>query len=235
MNIAISQSNYIPWKGYFDCINSVDEFVLYDDMQYTRRDWRNRNKIKTREGSQWITIPVDVKGKYFQKINETTINDPAWAENHWRTIVHNYGKAPYFNQYKEVFEKIYLGNQETLLSKVNYNFITAVCGVLDIKTKFMWSSEFELLEGKTERLLDICKKRNATKYISAPAAKAYMDVALFENEGIAVEFMDYSGYPEYNQLFGEFDHAVSIIDLIFNEGPNASKFMKSFSTSTSAI
>lgn len=235
MNIAISQSNYIPWKGYFDCINSVDEFVLYDDMQYTRRDWRNRNKIKTREGSQWITIPVDVKGKYFQKINETTINDPAWAENHWRTIVHNYGKAPYFNQYKEVFEKIYLGNQETLLSKVNYNFITAVCGVLDIKTKFMWSSEFELLEGKTERLLDICRKRNATKYISAPAAKAYMDVALFENEGIAVEFMDYSGYPEYNQLFGEFDHAVSIIDLIFNEGPNASKFMKSFSTSTSAI
>lgn len=235
MNIAISQSNYIPWKGYFDCINSVDEFVLYDDMQYTRRDWRNRNKIKTREGSQWITIPVDVKGKYFQKINETTINDPAWAENHWRTIVHNYGKAPYFNQYKEVFEKIYLGNQETLLSKVNYNFITAVCGVLDIKTKFMWSSEFELLEGKTERLLDICRKRNATKYISAPAAKAYMDVALFENEGIAVEFMDYSGYPEYNQLFGEFDHAVSILDLIFNEGPNASKFMKSFSTSTSAI
>ncbi len=234
MKIAISQSNYIPWKGYFDCINSVDEFVLYDDMQYTRRDWRNRNKIKTREGSQWITIPVDVKGKYFQKINETTINDPTWAESHWRTIVHNYSKAPFFNQYKEVFEKLYLGNTETLLSKVNYNFITAVCGVLDIKTKFMWSSEFELLEGKTERLLDICKKRNATKYISAPAAKAYMDVPLFENEGIAVEFMDYSGYPEYKQLFGEFDHAVSILDLIFNEGPAAPQFMKSFSSTTSA-
>lgn len=233
LNIAISQSNYIPWKGYFDCINSVDEFVLYDDMQYTRRDWRNRNKIKTREGAQWITIPVDVKGKYFQKINETTINDPSWAENHWRTIVHNYGKAPFFSQYKEIFEKLYLGNMETLLSRVNYNFITAVCSVLDIKTKFLWSSEFELLEGKTERLLDICKKRNATKYISAPAAKAYMDVSLFENEGISVEFMDYSGYPEYKQLFGDFDHAVSILDLIFNEGPNAPQFMKSFSTTGS--
>lgn len=228
MNLAISQSNYIPWKGYFDCINSVDEFILYDDMQYTRRDWRNRNKIKTKDGVQWVTIPVDVKGKYFQKINETTINDASWAETHWRTIANSYAKAPYFNDYKEIFEKLYLGNTETYLSKVNYNFLSAICEILGIKTKLLWSSDFELVDGKTERLLDLCIKRDATKYISAPAAQAYMDLSIFNNEGIEVEFMDYSGYPEYKQLHGEFDHAVSIIDLIFNEGPNATKFMKLF-------
>jgi hypothetical protein len=208
----------------------VDEFILYDDMQYTRRDWRNRNKIKTKDGAQWLSIPVDVKGKYFQKINETTINDPSWAESHWRTISHTYAKAPYFGEYRQIFENLYLNNTETYLSKVNYNFLSAICGILGIRTKLSWSSEFELVEGKTERLLDICKQRKATKYISAPAAKAYMDESLFEKEGISVEYMDYSGYPEYRQLYGEFDHAVSIIDLIFNEGPQATKFMKSFGT-----
>ena len=232
MNLAISQSNYIPWKGYFDCINSVDEFILYDDMQYTRRDWRNRNKIKTREGAQWLSIPVDVKGKYFQKISETTINDPSWAETHWRTIIHNYNKAPYFNDYKDIFEKLYMANTDTLLSRVNYNFLSAICSILGIKTKLLWSGDFELVEGKTERLLDLCKKRNATKYISAPAAKAYMEESLFEKEGIAVEYMDYSGYPEYRQMHGDFDHAVSVIDLIFNEGPDATKYMKSFHAGT---
>lgn len=226
--IIITQSNYIPWKGYFDSINIADEFVLYDDMQFTRRDWRNRNQIKTRDGIKWLTIPVEVKGKYFQKINETKISDPEWGEKHWSTILHNYSKAKYFNEYKKLFEDLYLNNKEEYLSKVNYNFLKTVCELLGIKTKMIWSDEFNLLEEKTERLVDICRARGATDYYSGPAAKAYMNEELFERENIKVHYFDYSGYPDYNQLYGAFTHAVSIIDLIFNEGPNSTKFMKSF-------
>jgi WbqC-like protein family len=227
-NVIITQSNYIPWKGYFDAINVADEFVIYDDMQYTRRDWRNRNKIKTKDGVKWLTIPVEVKGKYFQKINETKISDPKWGQDHWNTITHSYKKAPYFDQYKEIFENLYLNNQEEYLSKVNFMFIKAICDILDIKVKFTWSGEFELKEDRNERLIDICKKTGATDYYSGPAAKFYMDDALFAKDNIKVHYFDYSGYPEYKQLHGDFDHAVSILDLIFNEGPDSKKFMKSF-------
>jgi WbqC-like protein family len=227
-SIAISQSNYIPWKGYFDSINAVDEFVLYDDMQYTRRDWRNRNKIKTKDGAKWLTIPVEVKGKYFQKINETKISDLKWGQDHWNTISHNYSKAPYFNEYKSIFENLYLNTREEYLSKINYMFIKAICDILDIKTNLLWSSEFELLEERNERLIDICKNRGASHYYSGPAAKFYMDESLFEKNNIHVHYFDYSGYSEYHQLHGEFDHAVSILDLIFNEGADSTKFMKSF-------
>ncbi len=197
-------------------------------MQYTRRDWRNRNQIKTRDGLQWLTVPVEVKGKYFQKINETIISDPDWGKQHWNKIVHNYSKAEFFSQYKDLFEELYLNNNEKYLSRVNYNFLKVICDFLNIKTNIMWSGEFELLEDRNERLLNICKKCNATDYYSGPAAKAYMDLSLFERENIKVHWFDYSGYPEYRQLHGEFTHAVSILDLIFNEGPNSKKFMKSF-------
>src|SRR6476661_5616886 len=103
-SIAIVQSNYIPWKGYFDMIRSVDEFILYDDVQYTRRDWRNRNRIKSSHGAQWLTIPVEVKGKYLQKIKETRVSDRLWARNHWRTLCCCYGKAPCFREFKEPLE-----------------------------------------------------------------------------------------------------------------------------------
>ncbi|MEP7145694.1 MAG: WbqC family protein [bacterium] len=226
--ILITQSNYIPWKGYFDSINIVDELILYDDMQYTRRDWRNRNQIKTKDGLKWLTIPVEVKGKYFQKINETKINEMDWGLKHWNMITHNYSKSKYFNDFKNIFEEIYLNYKEENLSKVNHKFLETVCGILEIKTQIRWSSEFDLLEEKTERLVDICKKTGATDYYSGPAAKAYMNEELFEKENIKVHYFDYTGYPVYNQMHGEFTHSVSIIDLIFNEGPDATKFMKSF-------
>src|ERR1041384_7029573 len=99
--VAIVQSNYIPWKGYFDMIRGVDEFVLYDDVQYTRRDWRNRNRIKTAQGTQWLTIPVEVKGKYLQAIKETKISDPSWGRTHWRTLCHSYNRAPHFRDFQD--------------------------------------------------------------------------------------------------------------------------------------
>jgi hypothetical protein len=226
--VAIVQSNYIPWKGYFDLINLVDEFILFDDMQYTRRDWRNRNIIKTPTGPKWLTIPVEVKGKYLQKINDTTISDPSWRKKHWTTIVHNYSKAQYFLTYKDLFEKLYLDSEERFLSQINYRFLSAICDLLGIKTKISWSTNYNSIAGKTERLVDLCKQSGATVYISGPAAKSYLDEELFRREDIALRYMDYGQYPEYTQLSQPFEHRVSIVDLILNTGPEATKYMKSF-------
>lgn len=226
--IAILQSNYIPWKGYFDLINCVDEFVIYDDMQYTRRDWRNRNKIKTPDGLKWLSIPVEVKGKYFQKINETVVADKSWAITHWRTIVQFYSKAKFFEDYKRFFEDFYTDCQEDNLSLINFRLIKLVCSILGIKTKITWSSCYELIDGQTEKLLGICQQSGADVYLSGPSAKEYFDESLAGKIGIKVEWMDYSGYPEYRQLYSPFEHGVTILDLIFNEGPNATNFMKSF-------
>jgi WbqC-like protein family len=226
--IAILQSNYIPWKGYFDIINSVDEFVLYDDVQYTKRDWRNRNKIKTANGLLWLTIPVNIKGKYYQKINETTISGNEWRLKHWQSIKNNYSNSSYFKNYKEIFERLFLDSDEKNLSKVNYTFITEINKILGINTKISWSTDFIVEGDKTDRLLNVCKELKATEYVSGPSAMSYLKTQLFDAESIKVSWIDYSGYSNYNQLFPPFEHAVSIIDLIFNEGENAKKFMKSF-------
>ncbi len=226
--VAISQSNYIPWKGYFDLINSVDEFILYDDMQFTRRDWRNRNKIKAKDGAQWLTIPVEVKGKYFQKISETHISDPGWGARHLQTIRANYARTPYFRDYAELFSDLYLNCSSLRLSEVNFTFLTAICDLLGIQTRLTWSHDYQLVQGKTERLVDLCRQVGAQHYVSGPSARAYIDDALFQQHGISVSYIDYAGYPEYSQRFPPFDHAVSIIDLLFNTGSDARRYMKSF-------
>ncbi|MFQ5442622.1 MAG: WbqC family protein [Thermodesulfobacteriota bacterium] len=226
--VAILQSNYIPWKGYFDLINMVDEFILYDDVKYTKNDWRNRNLIKTPNGLQWLTIPIYFKGKSFQKIKDAKISNRNWNIKHWKTIVQNYSKSKYFKEYREIFEPLYLECKEEFLSRVNHRFIKAICPLLGIGTKISWSMDYSLAEGKTERLVALCRDAGAGHYISGPAAKDYMEEELFEEAGIGLSYMDYSGYPEYTQLFGKFEHGVSIIDLIFNAGPEAKKYMLSF-------
>ena len=223
--VAIVQSNYIPWKGYFDLIRQVDEFILFDDMQYTRRDWRNRNRIKTPAGARWLTIPVEVKGKYFQAIKDTVVGDPAWNRQHWRLIVQNYSKARYFRDYKDCFEELYLGATDHFLSQINYHFLAAICRLLGITTKLSWSWDYEITEGKTERLISLCRQAGAAEYLSGPSATGYIDEDLFRQQGIKLRYMDYTGYPEYDQLFPPFDHQVSVIDLILNEGPEAPKYL----------
>ena len=225
--IAILQSNYIPWKGYFDLINSVDEFVLYDDVQYTKNDWRNRNILKTNHGLKWLTIPVQ-KNKLGQLIKDTKICDRRWARNHWASVSQAYSKARYFNEYQEVFEQLYLAATREYLSEVNFMFIKAINKLLGINTRLRWSSEFNLVQGQTERLIEICKQCNATEYISGPAAKRYLDIELARKENIKVTWVEYGGYKEYQQLYPPYEHKVSILDLILNEGPNASKYMRSF-------
>lgn len=224
--VAIVQSNYIPWKGYFDMIAAVDEFILYDDMQYTRRDWRNRNKIKTPQGLKWLTVPVRVKGKYHQTIRETEIAGVDWAKTHWKALVQNYARAPNFRSVAEIFEPLYLECRHTHLSMLNRKFIESVCRYLGITTKISNSWDYNLIDGRAERIADLCTQAGATEYVSGPAAKNYIEEKIFINRGIQLRWFDYDGYREYPQLWGAFNHGVSILDLLFNCGKESRAYMK---------
>jgi len=228
--IAIVQSSYIPWKGYFDLIGSVDEFVLFDDAQFTRRDWRNRNRIKTADGPKWLTIPVETKGKYGQAIKDTRISDPSWREKHWRSLYHAYSKAPCFSWCAARIEEVYQDASDDALSQINYRFLTAICDILGIDTQITWSMDYAGTGRKSERLLDICGQAGATEYLSGPSARAYLDESLFEEASVDVIWMEYDGYPEYDQLHPPFEHHVTALDLIFHTGTNAPDHMLSGST-----
>ena len=224
--VAIVQSNYIPWKGYFDLIAAVDEFILYDDMQFTRRDWRNRNQVKTPQGVQWITVPVKSRGKYLQLIRETEIEGDAWARSHWKTFTANYARAACFDEVAAIFEPLYLGRRYLLLSELNRTLIDATCAYLGVRTRVSASSDYELIEGRSERLAHLCAQAGGTEYVSGPAARGYIDEAAFRERGIALTWFDYAGYPAYPQLWGPFEHGVTILDLLFNCGRDAPRYMK---------
>lgn len=224
--VAIVQSNYIPWKGYFDLIAAVDEFILFDDMQYTRRDWRNRNQIKTPQGLQWLTVPVKVKGKYHQKIRETEIDGDSWTEKHWKALEQNYRRAPCFEEIKDLMKSLYLENSSKYISELNRQFIEKICGYLGIGTKLSNSWDYIVEEGKSERLASLCKQAGGNEYISGLAAKGYIEEDAFTDKGIKLSWFDYSGYPEYPQLWGNFTHNATILDLLFNCGDKSSNYMK---------
>ncbi len=224
--IAILQSNYIPWKGYFDMIAAVDEFILYDDMQYTRRDWRNRNQIKTPQGVQWLTVPVRVKGKYHQTIRETEIDGIDWAKLHWKSFCQHYRRAKHFDEIAKELEPLYLQNEYSHLSQLNRTLIEWVCMKLGICTIIRNSWDFQLIDGKTERLANLCVQAGGNEYISGPAARGYIDESFFNENGIRLTWFDYDGYPEYPQLWGDFTHGVTILDLLFNCGSDAPRYMR---------
>lgn len=225
--VAILQSNYIPWKGYFDIIGSVDEFIIYDDVQYTRRDWRNRNLIKTPQGAAWLTIPVKVKGRYDQKIGETVINGRGWAARHWKSIVHSYGRCKHFGCHEVFFAELYAACADcNLLSEVNSLFIRKICRVLGITTKISSSADYSPGGKKSSRILSICRQAGADVYLTGPAGLGYLDTEQFRSEGIVVAVADYSGYPVYDQPWPPFLHNVSIADLMFCTGARAPDFMK---------
>jgi len=228
--VAILQSNYIPWKGYFDLISNVDEFILYDEMQYTRRDWRNRNKIKTPQGLQWLTVPVKSKGNYLQKIYEIEIDGQSWSENHWKSLVQNYKNAPYFLEIKAWLGPIYNDMTFTHISNLNRYLIDAICSYLKIQTKITSSLEYSLIDGKTERLVDLCRQANGSHYVSGPSAKKYINQEFFTNYSIALCWFDYDNYQVYPQLWGNFIHEVTILDLLFNCGDKSINYMKRLGT-----
>ncbi len=225
--IAIVQSSYLPWKGYFDLIRSVDHFVLYDDMQFTRRDWRSRNRIVTAQGLQWLTIPVEVKGRFHQRICDARIADSEWHAKHWRTLQHAYARAPYFKHYRDTIESTYASLAgESSLSVVNRRLTEMICKLLGIDTTFSWSMDHPQRLGRSDRLLSLCQQLGADEYLSGPAARHYLDSGLFDSAGIRVIFADYGGYTPYPQGTEEFEHAVSALDLLFNTGPDAVIHMK---------
>lgn len=226
--VAIVQSNYIPWKGYFDLIHMVDELILLDDVQYTRRDWRNRNRIKTPQGCTWLTIPVQVKGKYQQRICDTRIDEPGWNERHLKTFQSLYRAAAHFERYAGWLEELYLRCSSELLSEINHRLLVAICELLGIGTRITWSMDYDAPADRQERILALCREAEASVYLSGPAAASYLDEKLFTREGIELEWMDYTGYPEYRQLYPPFEHSVTVLDLILNEGPDAPRYMKSF-------
>lgn len=222
--VAIIQSNYIPWKGYFDIINCVDEFIILDDVQYTKRDWRNRNKIKTPNGTQWLTIPVQTKNKYKQMIKDVIVSNNSWAQQHYNKIVRYYSKTKYFNEYKDFFADLYFGTCEKDLSSINYKFLSKICMLLGIKTIISWSMRYKSVDGKNERIISLCKQAGADEYLSGTSAKSYLDENMFRTENIKVRWMSYEGYQEYNQLYcPPFIHDVSILDMIFNEGTKGAR------------
>jgi hypothetical protein len=218
---AILQSSYIPWKGYFDLINLVDEFVLYDDVQYTTRDWRSRNRIKTRTGTRWLTIPILTRGRFGQRVLDATIADSRWAIRHWRSHQMHYGRAEHFVELSSWVQGLYSSAiQETRLSRINELFIRSICDILGIATRIRRSEQYELPTERNDRLIRLCELVGAEEYVSGPAARAYLDEEKFENRDIRVRWMDYTGYPEYSQLHSPpFDHNVTILDVLFNVGP----------------
>jgi hypothetical protein len=195
-------------------------------MQYTRRDWRNRNKIKTPYGAQWLTVPVVSKGKYFQSIRDTEINGAEWASLHWKSLELNYRRAPFFSEVSELIRPLYSNKTYAYLSEFNRLLITAICSYLNINTTFSCSWDYHLVEGKSERLANLCVQAGGTEYISGPAAKNYIDIKIFDELGIKMTWFEYENYPIYPQLWGEFMHEVTILDLLFNCGKNAHHYMK---------
>jgi hypothetical protein len=218
--IIITQSNYIPWKGYFTSMKHATHIVLYDDAQYTRRDWRNRNKIITPSGPTWLSIPIDVKGKYHQKVNEAKVKNNTWPVDHWNKIRQNYRKAPYFNQYSEYFEPIYKDvlPQYEYLTDINRLMLEKCINLLGIEIQILDSRDFEIRGGKTGKLINICKDLEADEYFTGPAAKNYMEEEMFPNNGITLTYYDLDNFPPYQQLWDGFDPFVSVLDMFFNLG-----------------
>lgn len=226
--VAILQSNYIPWKGYFDLVNLADTFVFHDDLQYTKGDWRNRNRIKTSAGTSWLTIPCGTDEN--RLICNVELRDPGWQRDHWRRLTASYGRAPFFADYADYLEEMYLGRRWTNLSDLNQHLITHISREwLGIPGEFDDSRHYGLTERKAARVLELLEKVGATEYVSGPAAKAYLDEAEFARRGIVLTWMSYDGYPEYDQPYPPFDHSVSILDLLFCTGPEAPHYMTTFS------
>lgn len=225
--VAILQSNYIPWKGYFDLIAAVDEFIIFDEMQYTKRDWRNRNLIKTPNGKEWLTVPVKTKNKFHQKICETEIDGSEWKKKHLSSISQNYSNANFFQEIYQLIEPTYCQNYHSFLSDLNLEFIQLVCSYLNIKTKISSSSDYSIIEEeKTDRLVSLCLASRANVYFSGPSASRYIDKEKFKESNIELLWFDYSKYPSYPQLWGDFEHEVSILDLLFNCGESSVNFLK---------
>lgn len=225
MKVGIIQSNFLPWRGYFDFIRESDLFIIHDDLQYTKSDWRNRNKIKTPRGIEWISVPVHYHHTS-QLIEETPVDySTPWAQKMLNRIREAYRRAPYFEPYFSELSDL-LNQPAVSISDLNLRLIKWVWRHLEIHTPIELSREYRPEGTKTARLIGILQKVKATTYLSGPAAKAYLDTELFERAGIRLEYKQYN-YPEYEQLYPPFEPAVSVVDLLFMKGKEAITYVES--------
>lgn len=226
MKCVILQPSYIPWRGYFDQIAKADLFIFYDDVQYDKHGWRNRNRIKTQQGGQWLTIPVHSKGVVLENtpINQIEIAwEQSWAEKHWRAVQQTYSKAPHFKEYAPWLEQMYQ-LRPTLLVDFIIPLTVEIARKLGIcHTRFMRSSELSATGQKTDRLIQILTQVGCTHYISGPSAQNYIEDEKFEAAGISLEYMVYN-YPEYPQLYPPFDPNITVLDLLFMTGEAAAQY-----------
>ena len=215
MKVVILQSNYLPWKGYFDLINDADIFVFYDDVQYTKNDWRNRNRIYSKNGLHWLTIPIP-KNAVKKKINEVVLPDHRWQQKHLNALTASYGKAPYFQEIKALLDVVYTETTWRSLSTLNRYLIEEIAARLGCRTEFKEARSLDLSGGRVERVLGMLKQLNASEYISGPSARGYLEGSehLFAEHQIKLTYKDYTGYPPYPQWKTPFEHGVSILDLI---------------------
>lgn len=220
--VVIIQSNYIPWKGYFDMLANADAVILLDSVQSTKNDWRNRNIIKTPAGKQWLTIPI--RHSNTLRIKEVEVAHPSWAKKHFRTLQQAYSRSPYACEMLPMIESWFdAAVREKMLSHVNRVFIRSICEILSITPDFV---EVETLMTDAEhdshdpsaRLVELCRRIGASHYITGPAARDYLNTTLFNDAAIGVDWFDYHGFAEYPQLHGPFDHHVSILDLLLMTG-----------------
>jgi hypothetical protein len=226
MKVAVLQSNYLPWRGYFDLIHDVDLFVFYDDVQYTVNDWRNRNRVKTANGVVWITIPIGNQND--RRICDVEIRDRGWSRKHWMTIEQSYRRAPHFAKVAPFLREMYARDWRSL-SELNQATIRMIAtDMLGIATAFRDSREFELHSSKGDRLLSLLQQLGADEYVSGPAAKAYLDADAYARAGITVTWKDYGAYPEYPQLHGSFVPDVSIVDVLMCCGDEAGHYIWGF-------
>lgn len=223
--VAIIQSSFLPWRGYFDIIKSVDEFIFLDSVQFTRRDWRSRNKIKTQHGTKWLSVPCKSKGKFVSNIKDIETDGIRWKKSHIDTITGCYKRSKEFDTFMPLLTSIYDLEKQDYLSDFNIRLISAVCNYLGIETVIKQDFDLPIETNKNDRLLYICQRANADIYVSGPSAKHYIDKSQFRRNGLDVEFFEYSIARPYNQPWGDFSPNLSIIDLIFNLGRDARLFL----------
>lgn len=218
MIITIHQPQFMPWLGYFDKMDQADLFVFLDNVQFKKNEWQNRNKIKTAQGWQWITVPV--RYRFPQKINEVLINNNVnWHRKHLEALATNYSKTPFFRQYIHFFQDFYANKWDKLVD-VNVEMIKLLKDLLNIESRTLMASGFIARDRSTDRLVDICKAIGADTYISGPSGANYIDFERFQAENIHVLFHDFH-HPSYPQLYGDFLSHMSVIDILFNCGPES--------------
>lgn len=215
MKVVVLQSNYIPWRGYFDLINTADIFCFYDEVKYTKNDWRNRNQIYTKNGLAWLSIPIS-KDAVKAKISDVELIDNRWQKRHFKTIYQTYNKAPFFAKILPLLEDVYMQKSWVNLSELNQYFIKLICEYIQIETPLVDSKEYNLSEGRIERLANLIQQLKGTEYISGPSGHNYLkgNESLFKEKGIELHYKSYKGYPHYLQNKIPFKNQVSIIDLL---------------------